>query len=432
MAYDVLVIGAGFAGLSAAALLGKAGCKVAVLEQDAAVGGRARVMERAGFRLEYGLHAFRHGDQGAAAELMRELGRPLRFVPGRFASYLARGKELIPLGDSLKNLYSGEAGQRVADILLKLVQADPADWYDQTFAQFLGEAAGDEALQEFYRVLGLAVMEPDPAELSAGELISFLKHAARAGGQIGDLQGGSRQLFDHLTEAIAAAGGELFLGTRVQKLAKAGKRIEKVEASSGEFAAGAVVHAAPVQGLFGLLEERHFKPKFIRRCKNLMPTAGIALDYGLRRPVSEIQGWIVDPQDRVLGRFPSNVDSLLAPAGKQLANWFLMLDPDECGDAGLVRSRIHYLRSRVRKLFPDFEAAVEWERILFLPMVDGAALRPKQSLPQRVDFSVPEIPNLFLIGDTTAGPGVSGDIAFSSARQVVPRIVQLVGKAGAA
>jgi len=65
-------------------------------------------------------------------------------------------------------------------------------------------------------------------------------------------------------------------------------------------------------------------------------------------------------------------------------------------------------------------------------MVDGAALRPRQSLPQRVDFSIPEIPNLFLIGDTTAGPGVSGDIAFSSARQVVPRIVQLVGKAGAA
>ena len=435
MKYDAIVIGAGFAGLSAAALLGKAGCKVAVLEQDSAVGGRARVMERAGFRLEYGLHSFRHGDQGIAAEVMQDLGRPLQFVAGRHTNYLVRGKELVATSKSRsaegKYAYDPETFRRMRELGLQLVQADPQRWYEQTFADFLGAAAADEALQEFYLTLGFALMEPDPAELSAGELISFLKKAVAARWKVGDLKGGTRQLFDQLTEAIAQAGGSLFLGSRVQQLPASNRRIEKVIASTGEYPAGAVVHAAPVQGLFELVDQHLFKPKFVRRCKNLIPTSGLALDYGLRRPVSEIQGVIMDPVERVLGRFPSNADPSLAPPGKQLANWFVMLSPVECSDAALVRSRIHYLRGRIRKLFPEFEAAVEWERILFLPMVDGAALRPKQSLPQRVDFCVPEIANLFLIGDTTAGEGVSGDIAFASARQAAPRIAKFLGRAGA-
>lgn len=436
MGYDAIVIGAGWGGLSAAALLGRAGCKVAILEQDSAVGGRARVMERAGFRLEYGLHGFRHGDQGYAVQVMRELGRSLQFVSGRFRNYLARGKDLYPLKAAPASsgetaAFSEAARSRMGQVMEKLLQAEPKEWYGKSFAEFLGEAAADEELKEFYLLLGFGVMEPDPEELSAGELIAFLKKAAAARGQVGDLVGGSGQLLDQLTEAVALAGGSIFLGSRVQQLAVSDGRIEKVIASTGEFAAGVVVHAAPVQGLFELVDEHLFKPKFVRRCKNLVPTAGIALDYGLRRPVSEIQGWILDPVDRVLGRFPSNADPSVAPGGKQLANFFMMLDPEACGDAALVRSRIHYLRSRVRKLFPDFEAAVEWERILFLPVVDGAAPRTRQSLLQRVDFSAPELQNLFLIGDTTAGEGVSGDIAFDSARQAAPRIVRFLGRAGA-
>ena len=40
--FDVAVIGAGFAGLSAAAYLAKGGCQVDVYEKNADIGGRAR------------------------------------------------------------------------------------------------------------------------------------------------------------------------------------------------------------------------------------------------------------------------------------------------------------------------------------------------------------------------------------------------------
>src|SRR5580704_2207853 len=51
---QVIVIGAGFAGLSAAALIAKAGHHVTLLEKNDQTGGRARVWEKDGFRFDMG------------------------------------------------------------------------------------------------------------------------------------------------------------------------------------------------------------------------------------------------------------------------------------------------------------------------------------------------------------------------------------------
>jgi phytoene desaturase len=50
----VAVVGAGFGGISAAAYLAQAGCSVTVYEKNGWVGGRARLLERDGFRLDMG------------------------------------------------------------------------------------------------------------------------------------------------------------------------------------------------------------------------------------------------------------------------------------------------------------------------------------------------------------------------------------------
>ena len=50
----VVVIGAGFAGLSAAALLAKNGCEVTVVEKNEMAGGRARIWQQEGFTFDMG------------------------------------------------------------------------------------------------------------------------------------------------------------------------------------------------------------------------------------------------------------------------------------------------------------------------------------------------------------------------------------------
>ena len=51
---QIVVIGAGFAGLSAAALLAKHGCEVTVIEKNEMAGGRARIWQKDGFTFDMG------------------------------------------------------------------------------------------------------------------------------------------------------------------------------------------------------------------------------------------------------------------------------------------------------------------------------------------------------------------------------------------
>ena len=93
MTRHVAVVGAGYAGLSAAIALARAGCAVSVFEANRVPGGRARRVEYRGAQLDNGQHLLL-GAYRETLALMREVGVPdqalvrlpltLNF-PGRFS-----------------------------------------------------------------------------------------------------------------------------------------------------------------------------------------------------------------------------------------------------------------------------------------------------------------------------------------------------------
>ena len=62
--YDVVVIGAGAAGLTAGALLAKHGKKVLVMDRDKHLGGRGMAIPFEGYRLSLGGHLLEDGGSG--------------------------------------------------------------------------------------------------------------------------------------------------------------------------------------------------------------------------------------------------------------------------------------------------------------------------------------------------------------------------------
>lgn len=64
---------------------------------------------------------------------------------------------------------------------------------------------------------------------------------------------------------------------------------------------------------------------------------------------------------------------------------------------------------------PGYEKKVVDERVLRIPVINGAMLEPRQSKPFRPAVKAEGVKGLYFTGDTVRGEGCSGDIAFSSA-----------------
>ncbi len=79
---DAIIIGAGYAGMSAAALLAHSGRKVIVLEASGMIGGRAlSYKNEKGYVWEYGTHSHRLGHKGIANDIFKRLGEEIDFLP---------------------------------------------------------------------------------------------------------------------------------------------------------------------------------------------------------------------------------------------------------------------------------------------------------------------------------------------------------------
>lgn len=83
MKFDVIVIGGGIAGLTAAAFLTKAGRSVLLCEKEAACGGLLNTFERDGFFFDGGIRATENS--GVLFPMIRKLGLDINFVPNKIS-----------------------------------------------------------------------------------------------------------------------------------------------------------------------------------------------------------------------------------------------------------------------------------------------------------------------------------------------------------
>jgi squalene-associated FAD-dependent desaturase len=272
--HRVAVVGAGWAGLAAAATLAEGGAQVTVFEVARSLGGRARRVRLDGVDLDNGQHIL-IGAYGETLRLMRLVGadperrllrRPLEL---RYASGFRFRAPALPaplhLAAGLLRASGLTAGERLAAArFMASLRRDPfASGVDESVSAFLARHGQTGALRDLlWEPLCVSALNTPPQRASARVFASVLR----------DTLGGDRAASDLLLPRadlgalfpvpaaafVAARGGEVRVGAPVRAI-DIGPDGFRIDADDRAFArvivACAPQHAAALlDGLPGLRE----------------------------------------------------------------------------------------------------------------------------------------------------------------------------------
>jgi oxygen-dependent protoporphyrinogen oxidase len=308
---QIVVIGAGIAGLAAARRLRERGCQVTVLERSDRVGGRATSDHREGFRFDAGAHQLCATDRNLLG-LIASAGLEEQFLPLRpfQLAQVHGGRSLAvdPVGllgvARLPGVRFHEALRlrRLARILRRFrgildprrpERAERLD--DRSIADFTRLYFGGSVLDRWVAPVSAdpSLCDPD----STSRVLFLLRYAARHYAPAGTLRSGLADLAQAL-----APGDATRLGVDVQALETSGKRIAvHVAAPDGErcIEAAAVVIAtrAPaarhIAGDLLLTAERDFLARIDYVAAIVMAAALDRTEVycSTRTRVPAIEGW---------------------------------------------------------------------------------------------------------------------------------------------
>ncbi|HWN20738.1 MAG TPA: FAD-dependent oxidoreductase [Gaiellaceae bacterium] len=254
---DVLVLGAGPAGVGAAYRAARAGHRVVVLERSTAPGGMAGSFEVGGQRVDHGSHRLHPTtDAAVLAELRRLLGGELQLRPRNGRIRLAGRWIAFPLrpADLLRRLPKGFALAAARDAALAPLRRPGAD----TFAEVVRAGLGPALAERFYfpyarKLWGL---EPDRIageqarrRIGASSPGKLLRRVLGSGGRSAVFwypRRGYGQISEALAAAAETAGAELRYGAEAEAVELGDDRVRVRLAGDEQVEAGRLWTTLPL------------------------------------------------------------------------------------------------------------------------------------------------------------------------------------------
>jgi phytoene dehydrogenase-like protein len=408
--HDLIVIGAGLAGLTAAALAGTAGSRVLVLDSHNG-DGRAAVTVRSGFLFNGGAHALYQG--GAAVRVLNQLGIHPTGAPPATTGYGQRGGQigLLPTGPvSLlrTKLLGTRSKAQVARWLTKLQRVDAAALGGLSMQEWLSRAELRPDTDDLARMLiRVATYCDSPEALSADAGVRQVQVAMGPG--VRYLDDGWAQLTHALRAVIARNGGSFQTGSAVRQVGTDGSGASVSMTDGTDLHASAVILAVGGPGqAAGLLASRPAS------WVGLGPDSVVScLELGLRQPSERL---LLFDLQQPLYYSVHCPPARLAPMGQAVAHAMRYLKPGEQRPADESRADLEYFAAAAgatddiiveRRYLHRMTAAYA----LPTPANGGLAGRPGVTIGGQ--------PNVYVTGDWVGPEGLLADAVMASAAAAV-------------
>ncbi len=421
--WDFVIIGAGICGLSLGALLVNDGYKVIILEKANDVGGRARVVEKEGFVLDFGIHTVRFGQKSALAKTLEAIRndeqRPMEFQELRTSYFFSETKEtshweVLPTG--LSGITKGHYFRlkKISKLLLKLSTAKKKKNLGVSVQDWINNHNFNEPSLLYLKLIASSMQVcPFLDRASLGELRRNLSEVLKKRISVSYPIGGWKLIFERLFDKINKDKGKIVTNQCVEQIVVEGKSATKIKTQNHTYTAKRIVIAVPVQQIFEFLNENLIDLTFLNLCKNLRPTGGLSLDIALKTKISDGKGLFYFDNPLSFGFFTSNLDTNCAPNEKQLFTICSPCDINNLTNSSFRENLLKNVKEKLFKGFPSMEQNIEFERPMFT-LFDGVEVSVHQYQERRPDFKIPTLENMYLVGDSTAGKGAGGDIGHNS------------------
>jgi len=431
--YEVIVIGAGTAGLGISALLARRGYRVALIEKEPRVGGRASTFTYRGYCVDVGLHALASCSSSGIEALLKDVGAEMDLVPIRPSLMhfdlntrrYHRATSQEALGEDVYKAF-----KELVQVVTNMPQEQIDSLHDISSTQWLmGRIGRRELLGFFKKITGFAGQPLDA--ISAGAFLETLKDAFMSEVTISyPSKGGIKGFSEALAHSFIKRGGTLITELCCQRVkidnntvrGISGKKIHPGLAADVEIEAPVVVCTNPVYQLPSLVDSSFINAQTMSKIKSITQDrywyAGIiaGVEASLFQPFGENQffQFAVDRlgEDRhLLVTVPSYADPALAPPGRHL----VFADdhgPIPLGDDAEACNRLDWVMDMTEEALPGFRNHIDWimrvryNDILFTPRTGATG-------PQyRIGPSVIGVRGLYLAGDACylSGSGIGSAI----------------------
>ncbi len=334
--FDVAVIGSGIGGLTCGALLARQGMRVAVLEQQARIGGCAQDFSRKGHTFDSSVHSVSMADSGFVCGLLTQLGirESLEIVPNtcfaRILSPVLRyslAADVSSLTASLDRDFPREKKAVAAllsdmQMLFKSYKGGLKD--GAVFSGTMGSAGEIERATRSYKEYIESFVKDDalrylfssiwpfggssPAFAPVYNAFIFIAHALEGSHYI---KGGFGKLASALAGVITKCGGAVMTNWPVSGLRVDNhKRVCAARSATGEELAATtfVSNISPYRLHREFIPEGSRNRLWLRRLENLSPSVSAVCAYlGIRGDASDIVAdnvtfWFASPDHDALYR----------------------------------------------------------------------------------------------------------------------------------
>jgi phytoene dehydrogenase-like protein len=420
---DVIIIGGGVAGLAAAALLARQGKSVRLLEQSAALGGRARTREQDGFFLNIGAHALYRAGRGI--EVLRELGiEPKGKVAATANAYAVHKGVKYTLPGGLvslltTSLFGVAAKVETAKFLGSVQKFDGRALLNVSLRDWLDKEVSHPQVKELLQsVCQLSTYTNAPDLMSAGVAIDQLQRALGKG--VLYLDEGWQRLVDSLSEVAKATGVAIETGAKVDAVERhAEGAVKAVRLADGRrYQSDTVVIASSPQ-LAASLVENSEGTSLARWAAESIPVKAACLDIALSRlPVAKATFAL--GIDKPLYLSVHSAAAHLAPDGGALIHLLKYLPVNQEEASEPVEGELEQLLELIQ---PGWRDVLVHRR--FLPSVVVAhalTTAANNGTEGRPEPEVKDIRGLFVVGDWVGKEGLLADASFASASRAAEMI----------